>query len=93
MVSPGKYFYLDFHNALNYAFHLLKNEKEKIQKKKKTESITIGKIFTCPDFINITRIMAFSGVKSDGGNPSFGSNNVVIFKSIFIGDPGTKDGN
>lgn len=37
--------------------------------------------------------MAFSGVKSDGGNPSFGSNNVVIFKSIFIGDPGTKDGN
>lgn len=37
--------------------------------------------------------MAFSGVKSDGGRPSSGSNKVVILKSIFIGDPGTSDGN
>lgn len=36
--------------------------------------------------------MAFSGVRSDGGRPSFGSNKVVILKSILIGDPGTRDG-
>lgn len=50
-------------------------------------------IITCPDLISITRMMAFSGVKSDGGKPSVGSSNVVILKSIFMGDPGTNDGN
>lgn len=51
------------------------------------------RLLTNPDLNTSTRTHAFSGVISDGCNPSSASRMAVTRKSILIGEPGTMGGN